>query len=159
MSAKRQLGIVLLACACAPIDPAACPEGQVLEVIPEGRTIRAIATDERGNEVLVTVAQWHLGIEQRAPKLFFGPPENVLQRRVEGYGVQKDGGTTDIHFVLDGERAALTFPTRMTAHPRPPSLEVGSVHLSVSEPTFDASDMAGNTYVCAGHPPPDLRGG
>lgn len=158
MSARRRLAIGLLACVCAPIDPAACPEGQVLEVVPKGRTIRAIAHDDRGNEVLVTVATWHPGIEQRAPKLFFGPPESVLQRRVEAYGVQKDGGTTDILFMLDGERAALTFPTRKTQRPRPPSLEVGGVHFTVSEPTADASDMAGNTYVCAGHPPPDLRG-
>lgn len=155
---RRQLAIGLLACACAPIDPAACPEGQVLEVVPEGRAIRAIAQDERGNELLVTVAKWHLGIKQRAPKLFFGPPENVLQRRVEAYSVQRDGGTTDILFVLDGERAALTFPTHKTGRPRPPSLEVGGVRFSVSEPASEASDMAGKSYVCAGYPPPDQPG-
>jgi len=150
--------LAVLTSACAPVDPAACPRGQTLEVVPPERVIRAIAHDERGNELLVTVAKWELGNARRAPKLFFGPAEHVLQRRVDGYGVQKDGGTTTIHFDLDSEQAVLTFPTRLTKRtPRPPTLQVGDTVFGVSEPTKAPSDMAGKTYVCAGHIPPPER--
>jgi hypothetical protein len=129
--------------------------GYDVEDLPQGRHIEYVAEDENGNEILVTVpaVDWDV----QSCKLFYGPPDAVLERPVRSFARERDGGTTHIAFVLDGQEATLHFVVGCNGpftHDCEGSLELPAVTSTVSIPSRDEAMLVGNTYVCHDQPPP-----
>jgi hypothetical protein len=54
-------------------------------------------------------------------RVFFGPKHKVDERELTTFARARDGGTTDVHFIVDGERAHAHFPIRCDGSESPHS--------------------------------------
>ena len=125
---------------------------EVVFLPPGPRQIAYVAEDERGYHILVTEpARLFDGYDF---KVFYGPPERVLEYPTrEPVSRERDGGTTTIHFEIDGEPAELYFPARRwddgSERQSTITLPEGTLNvtrLSDVEPSQELP--AGVTYVC-----------
>ena len=128
-------------CAVEEFEPVFLPQGP--------RRVAYVAEDERGHHILVTEPARHFDAYDF--KVFYGPPEGVVERpTAEPVSRERDGGTTTIRFKVDGEAAELYFPA-----PRREDLEP-SITLSgevsritvLSDVTPEQALPAGMTYIC-----------
>jgi hypothetical protein len=85
-------------------------DGLELRNLPGDVEIEYLVETERG-ELLLVVRPADEELDYDDFRLFFGPPERLLEREVETVLRQRDGGTTNIFFRLNGDEAEAFFPT------------------------------------------------
>jgi len=101
-------------------------EGLELRNLPGDVEIEYLVETERG-ELLLVVRPADEELDYDDFRLFFGPPERLLEREVETVRRQRDGGTTNILFQLNGDEADAFFPILFSDgafEPGPATLEV-----------------------------------
>lgn len=78
-------------------------------------------------------------------RLFLGAPERLTEREVSSVMRARDGGTTDIDFVIDGRVARAHFPA-----PRPdaPAATLTDAGDTVTLTAIDAATASADTYYC-----------
>jgi hypothetical protein len=83
-------------------------------------------------------------------RVFFGPPDRLEERDLTSATRQRDGGTTDIEFEVNGQPAHAHFPVESTEDgftPGEPSLTIDgeSIDLSLTAPAQSPADAS---YYC-----------
>lgn len=129
------------------------PECSIADVpvrdLPQSRRIEYVAQDDAGNQILVTVPEVDWDVQ--SCKLFYGPSGEVLERPVQSFARERDGGTTHIAFTLDGVPVVLHFVVGCNGpftHDCEGRLEWPDISRVVSIPSQDPAMLSGNTYVC-----------
>lgn len=117
---------------------------------PDPGTVAYLAEDDRGNRILVVTPPV---FDSNEAQLFYGPPQAVLQRPIEFFARERDGGTTTIGYGGCDQEATLFFPVGCNGpftRDCEGELELPGQTLSVSIPQRDVDVPAGETYLCNG---------
>lgn len=129
------------------------PECSIADVpvrdLPQSRRIEYVAQDDAGNRILVTVPEVDWDVQ--SCKLFYGPEGEVLERSVQSFARERDGGTTHIAFIVDAVPVVLHFIVGCNGpftHDCEGRLELPDISRVVSVPSQDPALLVGNTYVC-----------
>jgi hypothetical protein len=94
--------------------------------------IEYLARRDSGELLLVLHPQAD-ALEVELVRLFYGPEERVVERRIEAFERQRDGGTTHIFLQLDGADADAFFPVEFDGT----AFMDGPPTLTVDGETFD----------------------
>jgi hypothetical protein len=119
-------------------------EGLELRNLPGDVEIEYLVETERG-ELLLVVRPAGEELDYEDFRLFFGPPSGLLEREVGSVRRQRDGGTTNILFRLNGDEADAFFPILFSDggfEPGPPTLTVDGRSVPLTPVEHDVLDRA-----------------
>ena len=105
-----------------------------------------LAALEDGRRLVVLHPEAASLLEGQA-RLFFGPPERVLERTISAFDRQRDGGTTFIRFDLDGSVATAFFPSSWPMNGEP-TLTVGETKLNLAVTPRREETAEGLAFFC-----------
>jgi hypothetical protein len=144
-------------------------EGWEIRNREEEIRVEYVAEAPNDRLLLVTSAN-HLSMV----RVFFGPKHRVDERELTTFARARDGGTTDVHFIVDGEEGHARFPIRCdgpeSRHSSttrrgpirrsercPGMLTIGDEALILSPSPFPATraDVPPATFMCNPRPPRD----